>query len=134
MPEHSPAPDWLPGPGDETVLCLFDQLVSWLTAAEVAAIYKARWQIELFFKWVKQHLKIKSFLGTTANAVMTQVWVALCVYLLVAYARPTFRPGGHRAHCTKIFKPRSRIRFDILRVPLGSGAEVSAWECSHRGP
>ena len=39
-----------------------------LTAGEVAAIYKARWQIELFFKWVKQHLKIKSFLGTTANA------------------------------------------------------------------
>ena len=55
-----------------------------LRAGEVAAIYKARWQIELFFKWVKQHLKIKSFLGTTANAVMTQVWVALCVYLLVA--------------------------------------------------
>ena len=44
-----------------------------LTAGKVAAIYKARWQIELFFKWVKQHLKIKSFLETTANAVMTQV-------------------------------------------------------------
>ena len=65
-----------------------------LTAAEVAAIYKARWQIELFFKWVKQHLKIKSFLGTTANAVMTQVWVALCVYLLVAYVKFLLRPPG----------------------------------------
>ena len=63
-----------------------------LTAEEVAAIYKARWQIELFFKWVKQHLKIKSFLGTTANAVMTQVWVALCVYLLVAYVKFLLRP------------------------------------------
>ena len=61
-------------------------------AGEVAAIYKARWQIELFFKWVKQHLKIKSFLGTTANAVMTQVWVALCVYLLVAYVKFLLRP------------------------------------------
>ena len=58
------------------------------------SIYKARWQIELFFKWVKQHLKIKSFLGTTANAVMTQVWVALCVYLLVAYVKFLRRPPG----------------------------------------
>ena len=65
-----------------------------LTAGEVAAIYKARWQIELFFKWVKQHLKIKSFLGTTANAVMTQVWVALCVYLVVAYVKFLLRPPG----------------------------------------
>ena len=63
-----------------------------LTAGEVAAIYKARWQIELFFKWVKRHLKIKSFLGTTANAVMTQVWVALCVYLLQAYVKFLLRP------------------------------------------
>ena len=58
-----------------------------LSAQEIAAIYKARWQIELFFKWVKQHLKIKSFLGTSPNAVMTQVWVALCVYLLIAYLK-----------------------------------------------
>lgn len=58
-----------------------------LEAHEVAAIYKARWQIELFFKWVKQHLKIRSFLGTTPNAVMTQVWVALCTYLLAAYVK-----------------------------------------------
>jgi putative transposase len=58
-----------------------------LSAQEIAAIYKARWQIELFFKWVKQHLKIKSFLGTNANAVMTQVWVAFCVYLLIAYVK-----------------------------------------------
>ncbi len=58
-----------------------------LSAQEIAAIYKARWQIELFFKWIKQHLKIKSFLGTSPNAVMTQVWVALCVYLLIAYLK-----------------------------------------------
>ena len=56
-----------------------------LSAQEIAAIYKARWRIELFFKWVKQHLKIKTFLGTSPNAVMTQVWVASCVYLLIAY-------------------------------------------------
>ena len=56
-----------------------------LKAAEVAAIYKERWQIEQFFKWIKQNLKIKTFLGTSRNAVLTQIWIALCVYLLVAF-------------------------------------------------
>jgi putative transposase len=58
-----------------------------LAASTVAAIYKDRWQIELFFKWIKQNLKIKSFLGTSRNAVMTQIWIALCVYLLLAYLK-----------------------------------------------
>ena len=58
-----------------------------LAARTIADIYKARWQIELFFKWIKQNLKIKSFLGTSKNAVMTQIWVAMCVYLLLSYIR-----------------------------------------------
>lgn len=58
-----------------------------LAAATVASIYKARWRIEIFFKWIKQNLKIKSFLGTSPNAVMTQVWVAMCYYLLLAYIK-----------------------------------------------
>ena len=58
-----------------------------LAAKTIADIYKARWEIELFFKWIKQHLKIKSFLGTSRNAVLTQLWIALCVYLLVAYIK-----------------------------------------------
>ena len=55
-----------------------------LSARTIADIYKARWQVELFFKWIKQNLKIKSFVGTTKNAVMTQIWIALCVYLMIA--------------------------------------------------
>jgi len=55
-----------------------------LAAKTVADIYKSRWQVELFFKWIKQNLKIKSFVGTTKNAVMTQIWIALCVYLMIA--------------------------------------------------
>jgi hypothetical protein len=47
-------------------------------------LYKARWQVELFFKWIKQHLRIKAFYGTSANAVKTQVWIAVSVYVLVA--------------------------------------------------
>jgi len=58
-----------------------------LAAKTIADIYKARWQVELFFKWIKQNLKIKSFVGTSKNAVMTQIWVALCVYLLLAFIK-----------------------------------------------
>lgn len=58
-----------------------------LPALTVALIYKARWQVELFFKWIKQHLRIKSFYGTSENAVKTQIWIAVSVYVLVAIAR-----------------------------------------------
>ena len=58
-----------------------------LAATTIAQIYKSRWQIELFFKWIKQNLKIKSFLGTSKNAVLTQIWVAMCYYLLLTYIK-----------------------------------------------
>jgi IS4 transposase len=58
-----------------------------LAATTIAQIYKSRWQIELFFKWIKQNLKIKSFLGTSRNAVLTQIWVAMCYYLLLTYIK-----------------------------------------------
>jgi putative transposase len=58
-----------------------------LAASTIAAIYKSRWQIELFFKWIKQNLKIKSFMGTSKNAVLTQIWIALCTYLLIAFLK-----------------------------------------------
>ncbi|MFZ2072556.1 MAG: IS4 family transposase [Minisyncoccia bacterium] len=58
-----------------------------LNAKQIADIYKDRWQIELFFKWIKQNLKIKTFLGTSKNAVMTQIWIAMIYYLLVAYIK-----------------------------------------------
>ena len=55
-----------------------------LPAVTIAQLYKCRWQVELFFKWIKQHLRIKSFFGTTENAVKTQVWIAVSVYVLIA--------------------------------------------------
>ncbi|PIQ94985.1 MAG: IS4 family transposase [Nitrospirae bacterium CG11_big_fil_rev_8_21_14_0_20_41_14] len=58
-----------------------------LSAYTITQVYKARWQIELFFKWIKQNLKIKSFLGTSRNAVLTQIWVAMCYYLLLTYIK-----------------------------------------------
>jgi hypothetical protein len=58
-----------------------------LSAKTIADIYKSRWQVELFFKWIKQNLKIKSFVGTSKNAVMTQIWIAMCIYLLIAFIK-----------------------------------------------
>ncbi len=58
-----------------------------LPALTITQIYKARWQVELFFKWIKQHLRIKAFYGTSENAVKTQIWIAVSVYVLVAIIR-----------------------------------------------
>ena len=53
----------------------------------IADLYKYRWQVELFFKWIKQHLRIKAFYGTSENAVKTQIWIAISVYVLVAIVK-----------------------------------------------
>jgi hypothetical protein len=58
-----------------------------LPALTIAEIYKQRWQVELFFKWIKQHLRIKAFFGTSENAVKTHIWIAISVYALVAIVR-----------------------------------------------
>ena len=55
-----------------------------LDALTIAQLYKCRWQIELFFKWIKQHLRIKAFFRTSSNAVKTQIWIAVSIYLVVA--------------------------------------------------
>jgi Domain of unknown function (DUF4372)/Transposase DDE domain len=62
-----------------------------LKAVDIAQLYKHRWKIELFFKWIKQHLKIKSFWGRTENAVKTQIWIAVGIYVLVAIAKKKFK-------------------------------------------
>ena len=58
-----------------------------LPALVIAKLYKSRWQVELFFKWIKQHLRIKAFFGTSENAVKTQIWIAIGVYVLVAIVK-----------------------------------------------
>jgi hypothetical protein len=67
---------------DHTLVFLTNNFV--LNAVTVADLYRCRWQVELFFKWIKQHLRIKSFFGTSENAVKTQIWIAVSVYVLVA--------------------------------------------------
>jgi hypothetical protein len=69
----------------KTLVFLTNQFL--LPAPTICALYKARWQVELFFKWIKQHLRIKRFYGTSENAVKTQIWIAISVYVLVAIVR-----------------------------------------------
>jgi hypothetical protein len=78
-----------------------------LDALTVAGLYKARWSIELFFKWIKQHLRIKAFFGTSPNAVKTQVWIAISVYVLVAIVKKQL----------KLERPLSEI-LQILSISL----------------
>lgn len=69
----------------KTLVFLTNQMT--LPAATICGLYKSRWQVELFFKWIKQHLRIKQFFGTSENAVKTQIWIAVSVYVLVAIVR-----------------------------------------------
>ena len=58
-----------------------------MPAFTITELYRCRWQVELFFKWIKQHLRIKAFFGTSENAVKTQIWIAVSVYVLVAIVK-----------------------------------------------
>ena len=73
-----------------------------LPALTIAQIYKCRWQVELFFKWIKQHLRIKAFFGTSENAVKTQIWIAVSVYVLVAIVRKRLELDASLYHILQI--------------------------------
>ncbi|HEX5430970.1 MAG TPA: IS4 family transposase [Bryobacteraceae bacterium] len=88
-----------------------------LPALTIAQIYKCRWQVELFFKWIKQHLRIKAFFGTSENAVKTQIWIAVSVYVLVAIIRKRL---GLEASLYQILQILSVTLFEktpILQAP-----------------
>jgi hypothetical protein len=70
---------------DKRLSFLTNQFI--LPAATIADLYRCRWQVEIFFKWIKQHLRIKAFYGTSDNAVKTQIWIAVCIYVLVAIVK-----------------------------------------------
>jgi hypothetical protein len=91
-----------------------DQTAYLAGSARLTEIYKARWQIELFFRWIKQHLRIRSFIGTSDNAVRIQIWPAISTYLLVAILKKTHRlePSLH-----EILQVLSVTPFE--KVPVG---------------
>jgi hypothetical protein len=91
-----------------------------LPALIIAQIYKCRWQVELFFKWIKQHLRIKAFYGTSENAVKTQIWIAVSIYVLVAIVRKRLGP---EASLYQILQILSITLFE--RVPILQALEAS---------
>ena len=73
-----------------------------LPAPVIAQLYKNRWQVELFFKWIKQHLRIKKFLGTSENAVKTQIWCAIATYVLIAIVKKELQLKSSLYTCLQI--------------------------------
>lgn len=93
-----------------------------LAASTIATVYKSRWQIELFFKWIRQNLKIKSFLGTSKNAVMSQVWVAMCYYLLLSYIKYQTKYAYSMLELSRVIRETlmdRRALIDILTLKPG---------------
>jgi hypothetical protein len=94
-----------------------------LPALTIAKIYKCRWQVELFFKWIKQHLRIKAFYGTSENAVKTQIWIAVSVYVLVAIVRKRL---GLEASLYQILQILSLTLFE--KTPILRALQASDYE------
>jgi hypothetical protein len=95
-----------------------------LPALTICNLYKSRWQVELFFKWIKQHLRIKQFYGTSENAVKTQIWIAVSVYVLVAIIRKRLKLGMSLYTLMQVFSvtvfERASIESIILQTSDGS--------------
>ncbi len=100
-----------------------------LPAVVIALLYKLRWRVELFFKWIKQNLRIKHFFGTSDNAVKTQVWIAVCVYVLVAIVRKEL---GLELSLTQLLQILSVNAFE--QVPLGELFAKTQNECNPPTP
>src|SRR3970282_1839195 len=101
-----------------------------LPAFTITELYRCRWQVELFFKWIKQHLRIKSFFGTSENAVKTQVWIAVSVYVLAAIHTKRVRPGASLYETLQILSlivfERMPLNQLLTKMNADGGIEVSA--------
>jgi hypothetical protein len=99
-----------------------------LPASTICDLYKSRWQVELFFKWIKQHLRIKQFYGTSENAVKTQIWIAVSVYVLVAIVRKRLNIEVSLYTLMQVFSlaifEKIPIRTAFLREPYGSENDI----------
>lgn len=87
-----------------------------LAAQTIADIYHSRWQIEIFFKWIKQNLKIKSFLGTSPNAVKTQIWVAMCYYLLLTYIKYQAKYAHSLTELGRMIKEVVMVKANLIDI------------------
>ncbi len=95
-----------------------------LPALTIAMIYKSRWQVELFFKWIKQHLRLKAFYGTSENAVKTQIWIAVSVYVLVAIVRKRLALEASLYQILQILSVTLFEKTPILRALQSSDSQL----------
>jgi len=101
-----------------------------LAASSIAKIYKSRWEIEIFFKWIKQNLKIKTFMGTSKNAVLTQIWIAMIYMLLLTYIKFQTRCKYSLLEFTRIIKSTIFDRkdlIDLLNIDLNRLGLTQLW-------
>jgi hypothetical protein len=108
----------------KTLVFLTNQFA--LPASAICALYKGRWQVELFFKWIKQHLRIKRFYGTSENAVKTQIWIAISVYVLVAIIKKRL---GLDASLYTLLQILSVTLFE--KMPMPQALSASQFQSNH---
>ena len=100
-----------------------------LPALTIAQLYRCRWQVEFFFKWIKQNLRIKSFYGTTDNAVKTQVWIAVSVYVLVAIIKKRLRLEMSLYTILQILSVNAFERTSLLQILTDENYKTETAEC-----
>jgi IS4 transposase len=92
-------------------------------ALTIAGLYKCRWQVELFFRWIKQHLRIKAFDGTSENAVTTQIWIAISVYVLVAIIKKRLQLDASLYTILQILSVTAFEQVPIMKVLTNSDCD-----------
>jgi Domain of unknown function (DUF4372)/Transposase DDE domain len=103
-----------------------------LPALTIAALYKSRWQVELFFKWIKQHLRIKKFLGTSENAVKTQVWCAVATYVLIAIVKKELQLDASLYTCLQILSISVFEKTEISRALQTDALQINMLDAANQ--
>ena len=103
-----------------------------LPAQTIADLYRQRWQVELFFKWIKQHLRIKAFYGTSENAVKTQIWIAVSIYVLVAIVRKRLELEASLYQILQILSVTLFEKTPILRALQNCNSQSDLLDCSNQ--
>jgi putative transposase len=101
-----------------------------LSAKAIADIYTSRWQVELLFKWIKQNLKIKSFIGTSKNAVMTQMWVAIRAYLILAFLKLQSKSNKSSQQILRVLQLNLFEKRDLMTLVRGDPVNHQSYNSS----
>jgi len=115
---------------DKTLVFLTNNFT--LSAATICALYKSRWQVELFFKWIKQHLRIQRFYGTSENAVKSQIWIAVSVYVLVAIIKKRLNLDASLYTLLQILSVTLFENMPIQQALQGIAGQVENSDCSNQ--